>query len=317
MVTRVASFGRSQALIAQLMVAQQRAQQSLVQSSTGRKADDYQGYGIDASRLISANSYLATTQQGIDSATQLKTTLDAQQLAVSQLRTDLQKLTKSLSSNIAGNTATGLITNLNTSLSAMFSTLNASQNGSYLLAGTRSNAAPVVATAGTSTGLMALTNGNAAFDQIGRALTVTIAGGGTVSFGPLARDLGAPIFQVLQNIYKYNAGTYTGVGGPGTALTGDLTTAQSTFLTSQLSLLYEADATALDLSVRGGAVVNQVADMITRLSAQKTAAAKFLGEIQDIDFAGAASRLNDDRAAVDVATKVLASVDKSNLLNYL
>ena len=233
MVPRVASFGRSQALIAQLMVAQQRAQQSLVQSSTGRKADDYQGYGIDASRLISANSYLATTQQGIDSATQLKITLDAQQLAVSQLRTDLQKLTKSLSSNIAGNTAAGLITNLNTSLSAMFSTLNASHNGSYLLAGTRSNAAPVVATAGTSTGLMALTNGNAAFDQIGRALTVTIAGGGTVSFGPLARDLGAPIFQVLQNIYKYNAGTYTGVGGPGTALTGDLTTAQSTFLTSQ------------------------------------------------------------------------------------
>lgn len=149
------------------------------------------------------------------------------------------------------------------------------------------------------------------------SLTVTIAGGGTVSFGPLARDLGAPIFQVLQNIYKYNAGTYTGVGGPGTALTGDLTTAQSTFLTSQLSLLYEADAPTLDISVRGGAVVNQVADMITSLSAQKTAAAKFLGEIQDIDFAGAASRLNDDRAAVDVATKVLASVDKSNLLNYL
>jgi len=41
MVTRVASFGRSQALIAQLMVAQQRAQQSLVQSSTGRKADEF------------------------------------------------------------------------------------------------------------------------------------------------------------------------------------------------------------------------------------------------------------------------------------
>ena len=36
-----------------------------------------------------------------------------------------------------------------------------------------------------------------------------------------------------------------------------------------------------------------------------------------IDIAAAATKLSDDRSAVEVATKVLASVKKSNLLDYI
>jgi len=318
MVTRVASFGRSQALIAQVMAAQLRSQQSEAQSSTGRKAEDYQGYGIDASRLIGAKTYLATTQAGLDSATQLKATIDAQQSALDRVRGVLQRFTKSVQDSVSGFSANGLMTSADLSLSSLVSELNATQNGSYLFGGTRSTPAPVATTAATPTGILALASASAAFDQAGQARTVTITGSGSVTFGALARNVGTNILQVMQNIYKYNNGTSTLAGFVGgTALTGTLTTAQQNFLANQLGLLAAADAPLVDISVTGSFAQNQVADMITRLTAQKTAATKFISDIQDVDIAAATTRMNDDRAAVDVATKVLASVNKSNLLDYL
>ncbi len=318
MVTRVASFGRSYALIAQVMAAQLRSQQSEAQSSTGRKAEDYQGYGTDASRLIAAKTYLATTQTGLDSATQLKTTIDAQQSALDRVRAVLQRFTKSVQDSISGFSANGLMTSADLSLSSLVSELNAAQNGSYLFGGTRSNTAPVATTAATPAGLLALASASVAFDQAGQARTVTITGSGSVTFGAVARNVGTNILQVMQNIYKYNNGTSTLPGFVGgTPLTGALTTAQQNFLANQLGLLVAADAPLVDISVTGSFAQNQVADMITRLTAQKTAATKFISDIQDVDIAAATTRMNEDRSAVDVATKVLASVNKSNLLDYL
>ena len=317
MVTRVASFAHSQALIAQLMVAQQRSQLSQIQSSTGTKSTDYQGYGADAARLIAAKTYLATTQQGIDSATQLKATVDAHQLALDRVRSVVQKLTKAVQDGVAGMSATGLMAGVDAALSGLVGALNTAQNGSYLFGGTRSSVPPVAAAAATSAGLLALASTSAAFDQGGVGLTASIAGGGTVAYGQLARTVGQDTLQVLRNIYQYNAGRFAGAGGPGSALTGTLNQSQITFLSTQLGLLTAADGPLINLSATGGVVQNKVADMISRLTAQKTVASKFVGDIQDIDFAAAASRLNDDRAAVEVATKVLSSVNRSNLLDYL
>ena len=317
MVTRVASFTQSRILLAQLMRAQVQATQSEIQSSSGRKAEDYQGYGADASRLIAAKSYLQMTQQGIDTATQVKTTVDAQQLNLDRMRGLLQRATKSVQDGLAGRTATGILPTLDAALSGIVSVLNTVQNGRYLFGGTRATAAPVAAGAATPAGLMALASADAAFDRGGRALTANIAGGGNVTYGQTAWDIGKATLDVLRNIYRYNAVTYTGAGGPGTALTDGLSQAQMDFLAGQLGQLVQADTALLDQSVKGGVVQNQLTDMISRLGAQKTVAAKMVSDIQDIDVAGAAMKLSDDRSAVEVATKVLASVIMSNLLVFI
>jgi flagellar hook-associated protein 3 FlgL len=317
MVTRIASFAHSKVLLAQLMRVQVQASQSEIRASTGRKAEEYQGYGADASRLVAAKSYLENTQQGIDTATQLKTTVDAQQVSLDRVRSLVQRMTKAIQDGVSGGTSTGIMGTLDAGLSGIVAALNTSQNGMHLFGGTRSNAAPVVSAAATPAGLLGLSSAIAAFDQGGRRLTATIAGSGSVTYGQTALNVGRTTLEVLRNIYQYNAGTFTGAGGPGTALNGPLTPAQTDFLTGQMAQLLQADTALVDYSVQGGIVQNRLSDVISRLGAQKTMAAKIVSDIQDIDVATAATKLNEDRSAVEVATKVLGSVNKSSLLDYI
>jgi flagellar hook-associated protein 3 FlgL len=266
---------------------------------------------------VAAKSYLENTQQGIDTATQLKTTVDAQQVSLDRVRGLVQRMTKAIQDGVAGGTSTGIMGTLDAGLSGIVAALNTSQNGMHLFGGTRSNAAPVVSAAATPGGLLGLASATAAFDQGGRRLTATIAGSGSVTYGQTALNVGRTTLEVLRNIYQYNSRTYTGAGGPGTALNGPLTQAQSDFLTGQMAQLLQADTALVDFSVQGGIVQNRLSDVISRLGAQKTMAAKIVSDIQDIDVGTAATKLNEDRSAVEVATKVLGSVNRSNLLDYL
>jgi flagellar hook-associated protein 3 FlgL len=293
-------------LLTSLMAGEARQTQVGAQISSGQTASDLEGYGANAETLTALQStntqitgYLTQTQV-------VGAQLAVQDQALQQVAGAGSGAQQAIANVVASGDGSSLMQSLQTYYQTAVSGLNATYNGQYLFSGGLPETAPV-----NSTNISDLaTNTVASLFQNGQVVTTAQLDPNTnISTGVLASQVGAPLFTALQNIVDYAQ-----TNGP---FTGTLTTAQTSFLTSQLSVFDTVNTGLTDAAAQTGVAQGQVDDAQTNLTSQQSMLAGLMSNMTSTDMATAATNLQQAQLSIQASEEVLMSLKQTSLLNFL
>ena len=305
---RISSTSSYQSVLLSLMSSQNAESAAQQQVSTGKIADDLEGYSSQASTLTATRSLQARITTYVANGSQLSDKLTAQDQALTTVSTATTTARTAVAEALSTGDATALMTSLQSEFSEATSALNTQYNGKYLFSGGQTSTAPVAASTLsdlTGSGGVAAVFKNDDTKTVSRLDDTT-----SVTTGVLASDVATPLFTALQTIQNYS----TGSNGP---LSGKLTTAQTTFLQGVLSSFDSAYSTTNNAVAANGLVQSQVSASQTTLTDQQSTLTSTLGDLTNADAATAATNLQLAQSALQASAQVFATLKSSSLLSAL
>jgi flagellar hook-associated protein 3 FlgL len=305
---RVSTASTYQSALLNIMSAETRQNDAQNQVSTGKVASDLAGFNVQADTLTATRSLQARVTSYIANATNLSSTLNVQDQALSQVASSTQSARSAIAEAVATGSADGLMTSLQGYLSQASDALNTNYQGSYLFSGSQTSTPPVGSL--TLADLTAAPSIPGLFSNDQQPTTNRLDDNQTVSTGFLASNLGQPLFTALQAVEALNQ-------GPSGPLSGPLTQAQQTALQAlipQFDAAYDGVNTAV---AQNGGVQNRVTATQTALTDRQTALSGVLSGITDVDMGAAVSKLQLSQTALQASAQVFATLKASSLLNIL
>ncbi|MDE2465462.1 MAG: hypothetical protein KGO02_17380, partial [Alphaproteobacteria bacterium] len=180
-------------------------------------------------------------------------------------------------------------------------------NGNYLFGGDKNTTPPVTATSLSQ--LAAAPSAASIFANGSIKSSVTIDQGQTVTVGVLASDVGTQLMQTIKDIVGYNSSN-----GP---LTNQLTAAQNSFLSGEITNATTAAATINTVVAGNGDTYKQLQNAVDQQTTMNTLYKGFTSDIQNVDMAQAISNLNQNQTALQAALQVTSRLNSLSLLNFL
>jgi flagellar hook-associated protein 3 FlgL len=308
-VDRVATNAQAQYLLAEIMQRTQAVNTSQEQVASGKVSTTYAGLGDKAQALEAARASAARAD-AYQSATQASLNqVNLQDTQLTQLTSIAQQLQSAISGAVGNNDATGLMQQVQNIFDQASQVLNAKDpNGNYLFGGDKDNSPPFNAT--SLSDLASLANVSDAFSNGTQKKSVMVADGQSVQVGMLASDIGTQLMQTLKDIAGFAAGPN---GNFGT----QLTTAQSDFLTGEISSAQTAVHGLNAATAANGYTNNQLTDASDHQQALSALYTGFVSDIENVDMPTAISQLNQNQTALQAALQVTAQLGRISLLNYL
>ena len=305
---RVSSFGQQQVLIRGIMDNQQKVFEGQRQISTGKKHEDYQGLAGQTNTVLGSRSFksrIESYQQTIDT---IKGKLDANDVQVGGIIDAVESLKEAVQITLANGQAEGFSELLDQTFQFISNGLNTNFDGTYLFAGADTGSVPVNVT--QLPDLAALGSVADAFDNSSEAFKAKIADGVDLKFGITADEIGTDVFTEILALYNIDQGA----SGP---IQGELTSTQFGLLQTQLGSLDNAIDGLRQVQVKNGlaserlgVVEAQHADTVVFLEV-------FIADIEDVDIAGAVTKLNNDQVALEASYRAIGSLSQLSLLNFI
>ena len=308
MVTRVATFGQQQNLLAHLMRNMSRKDDTQQQISTGKLAYTFSGIGSDTERLLSARSAAVRDEQYLSDAKRMQNVSKQHSSALDQQRTVGKNLVSALESAVANTNGVTVMQSVDDALANTIRVLNLGVDGKYIFGGTRTDVPPVKIA--NKTDLVGLAQISDAFVNGRERMSVQVDNGRTISFGALADEVGTAYLTTLKSIYDFVATQTGGIGGK-------LDNTQVAFLQTKIDELRNAEKTMIDRIAVAGNFEKVMDDTVTRLDAQRIANKNLISDLEDADSATAVTNLDRDDLAVRQTLKVLAELNKTSILEFL
>lgn len=306
--TRVATFGNYQSALLDLMAAQTRAADAQERVSTQKNATDLTGFGRQSETLTALKGAQSRIQGFIDTTAAVTARLTTQDLALTQIGDGIAGLQETVGGALATGSAGPLMLELESYFKTIRGGLTMRHQGGYLFAGASTSASPVtVATLGE---LAAAPTVASVFANDTLKAASRVAEGTTLETGFLADELGSEVFEILRDIQIYHAGAT----GP---LTGKITDAQKTFLTTQLARLDQAATGVINKTAQTGSVANQVDNVAKSLKSQLISLDELVADRTDADMAKAITDLELSQVAIQASAQVISQLRQVSLLNYL
>jgi flagellar hook-associated protein 3 FlgL len=305
----ISTNAQSQLLAAEMMQATSAVDQSEQQVASGYVSSTYEGYG-DKVQLLEAAQSAQNRATSYQSATGLALNqVDLQNTQMTQLSSLSQQLSQDISQAVGTNSGSSLMSQADGIYQQVEQILNSQDaNGNYIYGGNINNTPPVTTTSLNALGQ--LTSISQAFANGTEKASVRVADGETVQVGVLASDIGTGILQTLKDLVDFNNGAN---GNFGTTLTS----AQSSFLTSEISTADAAETGINTATGANGEVYAQLQAASTQQQSMTTLYQGFVSNLQDVDMSTAVTQLNQNQVALQAAEQVTAELNKSSLLNYL
>lgn len=309
MIGRVATNNQAQILLSQLLQNESNLNKSQEQVASGKVSSTYAGMGDKAAVLEAARSAQAQAD-ALQSSTQLAVNqADLQDTQTTSLADLADQLRQAVTKSMADDDASTLMSQAQSIFDQAKQILNSKDaNGNYLYGGEKDTTAPV--NVDSLADLAALPNVSDAFSNGTIKKSVNIGGGQTVQVGMLASDLGTQLFQSLADIANFNSGT----NGP---FSSTITSAQSSFLTTQVQAAQTANANLNNQVAANGFVYNHLNDVIDQQKSTSTLYKGFVQNLGDVDMGTAITQLNQNQVALQAAVQVTAQLSQVSLLNYL
>ena len=209
---------------------------------------------------------------------------------------------------VANGRADGLMSALESLFGQAVQGLNTQHNGVYLFAGGKTDTRPVSVTSLADLAAAATTAD--VFENDDLAATHRLDEATTLRTGVLADDVGAELFGLMRQIKAFS-------DGPGGPLSGQLTQAQTDFLTGLLAPMDAATAGITEATAENGLMQNRAES--TREVHQERAdmLEGLVGGLSEVDLAEAATRLAQAQTAVQASAQVFASLRDTSLLYLL
>ena len=304
---RVTTFSAYNAIINNLMSNESRLNQINQQVSSGKVGQDLQGFGDSSEALVAAQTLQVRNNGYIQANNNLSAKLQTQDQALTQVSDAGSSARQAIAQAIASGSADGLMSSLQSDFSQAVGGLNTQYNGQYLFAGGKVTTPPVAAQ--TLSDLTSPPAGGV-FQNDQLASVSQLNATTNLQTGMLADQVGTNLFNAFQQVQAFNQGA----GGP---LGGQLTAAQTTFLTNMLHTFDAANQGMTNTVASNGLLQDRVSQVQSDQQDQATTLATMIGNIADVDMAQASSQLSQTQVALQASARVFASLQNTSLLNYL
>jgi len=308
MSTRVSTIGNYNAVLANLMAAQQRQIDAGERVATEKKGSDLKDYAKKAEILTAMRAVKARTAGYLEQNTLIADKLATQDAALNQIADSAKSTRESIAEALASGRADTLMQDLEAQMRSSVEGMNARYGGKYVFAGGQIDTPPVV-----TNSLSDLTADPVIANQFKNDTFVTQAkvdDSTTVNTGILASNLGTNLLTAYQTLQTFQEGA----SGP---FTGELTDAQKTFLEGQLATWDSIHDNLTNITGRNGLVQKRVESIATDLTSRGDSLQGMIGGITDADMAEAATALDQARTSVQAVAQVILSLQQSSLLNLL
>lgn len=306
---RVATFGNYQSALLDLMKAQTRAADAQERVSTQKNATDLTGFGRQSETLTALKGAQSRIQGFIDTAEAVTSRLTTQDLAMTQINDGISGLREAIGDALSTDSAGSLMLEMEGQFQSIRGGLNMRHQGGYLFAGASTTTAPL--TPANLAELAAAPTIPSVFNNDTLKTASRVADGTTLETGFLADELGTDVLNILRDVQNFHA---TAGQGP---LTGKLTEAQKTFLTTQLGRLEQAATAVVDKIAKTGSLAKQVESISAGHTAQKNALDELVSGRTDADMARAVTDLQLSQIAIQASAQVIGQLRQVSLLNYL
>ncbi len=289
----------------------QRAQRELVeaarQSSAQTRSSDLKGYGREAQTLVSAERLAARLGGFQETARELTTRLQIQDVALGRAAEAVNKLKDELFQNIGLESGEGVRAQLEEAFAVVKDTMNTNLGGRYLFGGVMNDRAPVTATSLSNLAANPLTD---SIEQGAQSQMMRVEESRVVSAGLVADDVISEAMAAIKRLAEMDEG----VDGP---FSGDLTPTQRQAIQTELTNLSQAFDKILSRQAENGRLMKEVDSAGKRLTSRLNALDEAIGGIVNVDLAEVAVRLNQAQFAYESSASVFNVLRNMSLLNML
>jgi len=312
---RVSTTNSYNVVLSGILRAQQAQNEANTQLSTGKKATDLRGFSSDSQTLVAARTVKVQTESYIKLNENLSRKLDTQNIYLTATADAAETARQAVANAIANNSGTALMETLRLQFSAAVDSLNGQNEGQYLFAGSQTSTKPVNVT--SMAGLPLPGAIGTIFTNDSEVQTSRLNDATSVTTGLTASDIGTDLMTVFSKIQEYYT-TNTLPGPPPTYPFGStLTTAETTFLNTQMQSFASANGGLTDRAALNGSIANGVATTITSQKARVDTIDSMTSDLSGINEAETVSRLRLAQQAVQAGAQVFLALKSSSLLNYL
>jgi flagellar hook-associated protein 3 FlgL len=305
---RVSTAGSYSAILANLLAAESRQNEATNRVSSQKNGDDLKAYANKAETLTAMKSVDARISSYQAGNSQIASKLTTQDQALSTVADSATAVRQALADALASGDAGVLMQQISDQFDSAVNGLNAQFDGKYLFAGGKITTPPVSATQ-----LSDLTSGppiSSFFQNDSLQVKAKLDDSTTITTGQLASNIATPMMTAFQTLKAFDQGA----GGP---LSGKLTAAQQTFLTTQLQNWVGIGTNLTTVTAQNGLLQKQVDDVASNLVTQKNTLTSMIGDITDADMGKAAVDLSNAQFSVQASARVLQALQSSSLLSLL
>jgi len=289
----------------------QRAQRELVeaarQSSAQTRSSDLKGYGREAQTLVSVERLAARLGGFQETARELTTRLQIQDVALGRAAEAVNKLKDELFQNIGLESGEGVRAQLEEAFAVVKDTMNTNLGGRYLFGGVMNDRAPITAASLAALAANPLTDSIA---QGAQSQVMRVEESRVVSAGLVADDVISDAMAAIKRLAELD-------GGPNGPFGGDLTALQRQAIQDELTNLSRAFDNILSRQAENGRLMKEVDSANTRLTSRLNALDEAIGGIVNVDLAEVAVRLNQAQFAYESSASVFNVLRNMSLLNML
>jgi len=304
---RISTASAYNQVLTNLMAAQVAQSKAGNQLSSTETATDLQGYGTGAETLMALQATTTQVTGYLNNSQTVAAKLATQDSALSEVAGGATSALQAITQALASGSGATLMTSLQNALSSAVEGLNSTFNGEYLFSGGQVNTQPV--TAASLSDLTANPIGSL-FHNDQRVASTQLDQNTSVSSGFLANSVGTPLFQALAAIEAYDQ-------GPNGPFTANLTSAQATFLTSQIANLDGVQANLNNVVAQNGQAQDEVTNAQTDLTQRQTMLQGLIGNITSADLAKATTDLQQAQLSIQAAGQVFQALNAASLLSSL
>ena len=308
MVTRVTTPGNYSAVLANLLVAQQRQMEAGDRVATQRNGNDLKDYAKNSELLTAMKSVQTRLGVFADQNKLLADKLSTQDTGLNRVADAAREIRQVMAEALASGRVDTLVEDIQAQMSNAVEGMNARYGGKYIFAGGQVDTRPV-----TAQTLADLTSGPPIsnwFKNDQFKVQAKLDEATTITTGVLADEIGADMLtqlQVFQTFHQSGSGPFT----------GQMTAAQQTFLEGQLAAWETIRMDATNLAAHNGTNQKRVETVVTDLTTRQNSLAGMIGDITDADMGEAASALKQAQISVQSVAYVFQALQESSLINIL
>ena len=303
---RVATANSYSTVLDNLMRAQVRQQLANEQVSSQKVASSLKGYSRQAETLLATRTIQTRVEGFIAEGETMAARLETQNLALTQVADSADGAHQAIMEALATGRGEALMSELSSWFSSATDSLNAKFGGRYLFSGGQADTQPVI-----TDSLADLTGPAIAtqFKNDGLKGVSRLDETATIQTGFLADELATGLFTAFRDVQAY-------VEANGD-FTGQLTTAQQTFLQGMLDDFKGAQTSLTNAAAANGLLQNRVDKMLETQDSRKLMLDGLIGGITDADMPKAISELEQAQVAVQASAQVFNTLSQSSLLDLL
>ena len=300
--TRVATIPLQRTLSGAMQRSQQSLGASQLQLTTGKKAHDYAGLGIDAVRTLSARSMLSQQQSYQSVASRVGTTLSIYDANITQIDDSLSNLRKELLTALGTGNSPGIQDLVEGAFTDVRAALNAQESGIPIFAGSQTNDLPMVPETLADLAAMAPADVflNDSVRQSGR-----VGDGVDVEYGIGASDIGANLVPAFKTL---------AAAGP---FGERLTDAQKLAISQAVDELDIGLKDVRAANAENGRKQNQVEMLETRAKDREILLTDVIGSVEDADLGQVALNISQRQTILEASYSVFSQLSSLSLVRFL